>query len=381
MKTGRTIAEMAQELMRQAETRKDFLAPQGGIQAKVITPEVPEGQPARAELVLSGLNGRDFGITNHAHGQLAEVLGIPKRYYDRMATEQPDLLARNVNTWLHADPGAKRMVRTLDGQARAILSDRYRPLDNFELVEAIFPVLTQHKLAVQSAELTETRMYLKAILPDLSEPLPEGLKWGQGHNLVGANHQDGRVVAAIVISNSEVGNGTLKVEPSVFTTWCTNLAIMQQAAMRKYHVGRGFEADANMEVYRDATRKLDDAAFWAKVKDVTVAAFDRKVFAAAVAQMRQAGQTPIVSTDLPKVVDVTVKELNLNPKATNGILRSLALGGDFTKLALSQAVTYVAGTEDGLDYETATDLERAGGEILALEGRHWDVISRAGAAA
>jgi hypothetical protein len=60
-------------------------------------------------------------------------------------------------------------------------------------------------------------------------------------------------VAAIVISNSEIGNGTLRVEPSVFTTWCTNLAVMAQAAMKKYHVGRAFEADTNLEIFRDET--------------------------------------------------------------------------------------------------------------------------------
>jgi hypothetical protein len=40
---------------------------------------------------------------------------------------------------------------------------------------------------------------------------------------------------------------------------------MQQAAMKKYHVGRAHDADASWEVFRDATRKADDAAFWLKV--------------------------------------------------------------------------------------------------------------------
>jgi hypothetical protein len=35
------------------------------------------------------------------------------------------------------------MLRTLDGQVRAVLSDRYRRLDNFDLAESVLPILQQ----------------------------------------------------------------------------------------------------------------------------------------------------------------------------------------------------------------------------------------------
>lgn len=383
MKTGRSLQEIAAELERQVNTRKDYLASQGAIRAVVEPVDTTAQELPKTSLVkLDGFNGGPLAITDHAHGQLSDTLGIPKRYYDRMLAEQPELLARNINGWLQADPSTKRMVRTLDGRARAVLSSKFRPLDNFDLANAILPTLLQRNVQIMSAELTETRFYLKGILPELSEPLPEGLTWGQGHNMVGATHRDGRIVAAIVISNSDVGAGTLRVEPSMFTTWCTNLAIMAQAAMKKYHVGRSWEADANLEVFRDATRQADDAAFWMKVQDVTVAAFDPKVWGAAVAQIKAAAAAPIdVKAELPKVVEVAVAELKLPERTTGGILTALARGGDMSKWGLSSAITYVAGTDDSLDYEAATDLERAGGEVLALEGRRWDVIARAGVAA
>jgi hypothetical protein len=116
-----------------------------------------------------------------------------------------------------------------------------------------------------------------------------------------------------------------------------------------------------------------------KVADVTAAAFDPAIWEAAVATMRAAGGVDIISQDLPKVAEVTVKQLALPERTTTGLLTSLARGGDLTKLGLSQSLTWLANTE--ADYETATLLERAGGEVLTLEGRNWDVISRAGAAA
>lgn len=373
MRTGRSLQEIAAELERQVGSRKDYLAPQGQMTAKVL-----EG-----EVVLDGFNGQALQINPYAHGQLGDHLGIPKKYYDRMATEQPQLLADNINAWFQADAENQRMVRTLDGRARGILSPKFRPLDNFDLAQTVLPVLLENNVQIMSAELTETRMYIKGILPQLSEALPAGMQWGQGHNDVGsptggrAYGREGRLVAAIVISNSEVGAGTLRIEPSVFTTWCTNLAIMAQAAMRKYHVGRAWEADGSWEVFRDETRAADDRAFWMKAKDVTMAAFDRKIFMAAIDQIRNAAQAPIVSTDLPKVVEVTRKQLALPESTQNGILTFLARGGDLTRWGLSSAITEVA--NDYKDYEGATDLERAGGAVLALEGPAWDRIARAAA--
>jgi hypothetical protein len=360
MNTGRSLQEMAAELQRQADSKKDFIAPQGKITAVVDDGEVK----------INGLNGGPMALTGHAHNQIGTHLGIPAKYYDRMRTEQPDLLATNVNAWLHRAPEEARMVRTLDNTVRAFMSQKYRPLDNFDLAQTVLPVLIQRKAQIVSSELTETRMYIKAILPELSDVIPVG-ELGVGHQAV----DRGTVVSAIVIANSEVGAGTLRVEPSVFTTFCTNLAILAEAAMKKYHVGRSFDADSNFEVFRDETRKADDRAFFLKVADVTRAAFDEKIFKAAIADMKKAAQAPIISTELPKVVEVAVRRLALPESTSGSILTHLAKGGDLTQWGLSSAITRVAG--DVKDYENATELERAGGKVIALAPSEWKVIAEA----
>lgn len=364
MKSGRTLTELAAELERQATARKDYIAPQGKLRADVVDGEV-----------VLDVKDEPKAISNLAHSQLAQDLAIPQKYYDKMRTEDPDLLAHNVNAWFRKDPDAKRMVRTLDGTVRAVLSPKYRPLDNYDLATAVLPALMEKKAEIMSADLTETRFYIKAILPDLSDELPAGMAYGTGHNAIGTMDR-GRLVSAIVISNSDVGLGALRVEPSVFTTWCTNLAIMKQAAMRKYHVGRAFDADAsNWEVFRDATREADDVAFWMKVKDVSMAAFNPEIFHAAIAQMRAAAGKPITTDDINAVVELAVEELNIPPRFSNGILKALAAGGDFTQFGLSSAITRVANDAD--EYEAATQLEHAGGEVLALSNSRWDEIAKA----
>ncbi len=368
MKPGLSLQQIAAELERQVATRKDYIADQGKLQAVVKD----------AEVVIDGFNGQALQVNPYAHKQFADVLGIPARYYDRMQAEQPQLLAANINGWLKADPEHKRMIRTLDGRVRAVLSPKYRPLDNFDLASAVLPKLFEMGVQVQSAQLTETRMYIKAILPDLSDTLPAGMTWGNGHNAVAEyrGNKPGLVVAAIVISNSDVGAGTLRVEPSTFTTWCTNLAIMKAAAMKKYHVGRSFSADdESLEVYRDETRAADDRAFFMKVADVTAAAFDKDVFRAAVAQIREAAADPITSKELPTVVEVAVKQLALPPSTSGSILTYLAQGGDMSRWGLASAITATANNFD--DYEGATQLERAGGDVLALSPADWKHIAAA----
>lgn len=75
--------------------------------------------------VANGICVSQSAVTDHAHGQIAQRLDIPAKYYNRMRSEAPALLAANVNNWFQEQP-ERRMIRTLDGKARAFLSDRYR---------------------------------------------------------------------------------------------------------------------------------------------------------------------------------------------------------------------------------------------------------------
>jgi hypothetical protein len=108
---------------------------------------------------------------------------------------------------------------------------------------------------------------------------------------------------------------------------------------------------------------------------VTEAAFNPEIFRAAVAQIREAAKDKIVSTDIAKVVEATVKELALPPARQGSILTYLAQGGDFSRWGLSSAVT--ASANSHADYEGATLLERAGGELLAMSESKWKAIAAA----
>jgi len=121
------------------------------------------------------VNDMNFGINSFAHGQVAEKLSIPKKYYDAMEAI-PGLRTINVNEWLREKQDSKYLVRTLDGTARAFLSDRYRPIDNYDVLSSFLPVIKGMDVKIQpnTLSLTETKMYIPVIFPTLEGEVKKG---------------------------------------------------------------------------------------------------------------------------------------------------------------------------------------------------------------
>jgi hypothetical protein len=351
MKTGSSLQKLAAELERQQESKRDFIAPT--TELEVVAQWNIDGEDRGPCLRVNG-HGL-FPINDVAHQQIASRVGIPQKYYDRMKLEAPGLMVDNVNHWFGAKK-EKQMVRTLDGTARAFLSDRYRPLDNLDMATAVLPILGKMGVKVESSELTQKRLYIKAVTPKVTAEIKNG----------------DVVQAGIIISNSEVGLGSVKVEPLVFRLVCLNGLIVNDHAMRKYHVGRsGAEGDMAAEFFRDETRQADDKAFWMKVRDVVAGAFNQDVFGRIVERMKEATER-IIDVDVVKVVEVVRRDHALNDDERSGVLQHLIKGGDLTQYGLLNAVTRTS--QDVPDYDRATELERTGGDILAMSGGEWEAF-------
>jgi hypothetical protein len=256
-----------------------------------------------------------------------------------MREDQPALLDRNVNTWLQSEE-ERRMLRTLDGQVRAVLSDRYRRLDNFDLAESVLPILQQlPEVRFESVELTETKMYLKCITPRLKYEMAPG----------------DVVQAGVVISNSEVGQGTLSVQPLLFRLVCSNGLIAADRSLRKTHVGRALGGeDERIQVYQDDTLRADDKAFFLKVRDVVQAAVSEATFRQTAQKMQKTLNIPLVG-DPVKTVEVLAQRYTLNDTERAGVLRHLIAEGQLSGYGLVNAVTHYS--QEVEDYDRATEFE------------------------
>ena len=284
------LANLIEELERQKKNSLDLIVESSSLKAVA-------DEKCGVRLVIPEYG--QFPLTDWAHGQLADKLGIPRRYYEKMReTGKTELLAENVNAWL--DVRERRLIRILDGKIRAILSDRYRIMDNYDI---IFLALDEFKkketVEIFRIDLTETMLYLKAI----------------DRTLTASIRQEDIVYGGIVIRNSEVGASALRVEPFILRRVCLNGLILQHS-LKKVHLGRQMmvgEID-----WSDETRELEDKTLWSKVRNIIRATFNRTVFEGWVRKLRE---SVWIGIEKPvKAVDNIAKHLNFSEERKNELL-------------------------------------------------------------
>lgn len=354
MKTGRTLSELAQEIERQGNDRRDYVADTRSMVMDTVTHGM--------RLTIANGGDTSYDVNDNAHRQIGARLGIPAKYYDRMREEAPELLAGNVNHWFEESP-ERRLVRTLDGRARAFLSDRYQRIDNVDVAQVALPILAEHaakgSLTVQSCEITDKKMYIKAVSPKLEGEVKRG----------------DVVQAGVAISNSEIGLGSVSIQPFALRLICLNGMILPDSRFRKYHVGGRIEAGSETaEVWRNDTMAADDRAILLKVRDVVAAALDEADFARTLDKLRAAAEDRVEGNPV-KAVETLGKTVGISEGEQAGVLRHLIEGGDLSRWGMANAVTRLA--NDVADYDRATELEMTGGKVINLAPAEWAAIREA----
>jgi hypothetical protein len=369
MKTGKTIQELAAEIQRQANSKHDYVATTEAMSIVADFETAPTGSVPSVSLKL-GDKG-NFPLNDIAHDQIAEHVKVPKPYYDRMRKEAPHLLATNIDHWFRKYP-AKRLVRTLDTRARAFLSDKFpTDLDNIDFANALLPVIADRKLNVMSCELTEKRLYIKAVDERLYRDVPVGYKMGDGSHKIFDT-----CAPCIILSNSEVGFGRMVVETGVYTRGCTNLCLWANGGMKRTHVGARHQiADGvDVDLLTDATKKKTFEALWMQVRDVLGAAFEDKQITRRLEQLQATSENKITGK-VDEVVEVAAKHFGLNDGERENVLKHLIEGGSLTQYGLHAAVTRSA--QDADSYDRATELEYLGGKIIELPKTDWARLAEA----
>jgi hypothetical protein len=343
MNAGQGIETVAATILKQRDAKKDYIADTRAL-----------AMSERGSLIFKvGSEEKEFAPTENCYRQIGDRVGIPAKYFERMRASAPGLLANNVNHWFQTD-SEKRMLRTFQNGsnvARAFLSDRYRPLDNIDIAAHVLPRIEAAGCEIKSTAITDNRLYVQAIIPRLEKKLAK----------VGDLVQSG-----VVISNSEIGCGSLWIEHMVYTLRCTN-GMIGENVVKRNHVGRSKAGDMDdqdaREYFTDETRKADDRAFWLKVQDMVKFALSAEMFERACARLEKAATVEIENPS--EVIEVIGERMAWQENESAAILKHFIKGGSTTQYGLLNAVTRAA--EDCESYDRAVELERQGGEILLLK--------------
>lgn len=211
------------------------------------------------ELAFPAPNGEEMrlGLSRWASGQFCTRLGIPAGYFRRCPTVLQD---QQANYWLKevkearathckthsvkragkhdgkhcGDTGEENeanegdalssrwRLRAHHGQVRAVLSNRYAPLDNSVLMESLTPILDSH-YQVDWFGLTGESLHLRVIDPKKTrEILPSDA-----------------LSVGVHIANSEVGFRSVTVDALVYRLVCSNgliRLVKGKSLLRQRHV-------------------------------------------------------------------------------------------------------------------------------------------------
>jgi hypothetical protein len=155
-----------------------------------------------------------FALSELATSQMCQRLGIPVPYYRRL----PDQLRATVANYDFDRLGDSAfLLRGKDEWVRAFLSADYVAYNNGQVAETVHELLRQATISVKSLVLEETHLFLKVISEEVVDSAA-GLK------------------AGVMIGNSEVGMGSVSIEPFVYRLACTNdLVVSKQQSFRHPH--------------------------------------------------------------------------------------------------------------------------------------------------
>jgi len=269
--------------------------------------------------------GGEFEVLPSAQRLFANRLRIPHGYLARCPE---DLQAHNLNYWLEQERKQREsLFCRFDGQRlRAVFTDRYKCLDNTDIVQR----MTEYGFSADTEvhiNLNHELMVLK--VPDYTR-------------LFGLNGD--RMVPGIAVSNSEVGILAFSIEAYFYRLVCTNGMISKtQVASRFRHVSL-----KALDEFNDIARQV--------------------IYESHHNQERLGLSTETRVDDPLATLGAFNRQFQLTKKEAEAVERGWSYEQGYTMFNVINAYTRAAQDRE-LTGEEAHKLERVGGEILALVKR------------
>jgi hypothetical protein len=285
-------------------------------------------------------------LHNHALSQVAARTGVPELYVNRLMEKDygPDLLAHNLNTIFEKEQAERYLARTVKGEVRGLLSDKYRRMDSRPILEAFVAGCQSVRAVPVEGVGGDLRFEIKALLPIVFRPGGDEI-----------------VAFGIALSNSDFGCGALSVRLFCLRIWCTNYAKMEEE-LRKVHLGSrlGDEIQYSAETYRADTRAMALAT-----RDIVKGVLGPAKVNAQVAMIEKAMESKIelktALRELPKMGLLKGEVEAVEETFRTGGVEKLPPGD--TTYRLSNAVSWIA--KAATTAERRMELEQTAGQILA----------------
>lgn len=306
------------------------------------------------EVLMAFSNGEGVvgtGLHDNAVAQLSGRLDLPGGYMRDLVRGEDwkrELARKTLEEFTAHTTDANVLVRKVGDQARAVLSDKYRRMNNLPVFTSFVRGAQAQGAHLYDGHVGDLRAYVEVMMPDIFQV---------------DTPNNGMVYAAMgaQVSSSDFGRGSLEVRAYLLQVRCLN-GMVGESAVREVHLGKRMsEADFafSTETYQKDTETMVSA-----VGDIT-----RQLFAPAYRE-KLIGQVIGASADetslereakeLPKM-GVSKAEM----EALNELLAESnpedGVQGKMTKWKVTQALTAHA---RNVEPERQRELQEVAGKML-----------------
>lgn len=375
------LQDLVDQLKNQNDRRDDYVAPASRIEASsgVMNITTEDGSTvalaptptmigtAAHRLSLPVKTLRDFhqgGASDDPMVRFAELDAFDAMVNARLIAAEANDRSFMVRSFRTDTPGTP-------GVGRALLSDRYSIIDNFDVLMATLQGLRDggHDVRIASCDLTETRMRVRVVSNAVQYVADEWLKGYKNPFSVehtGYNAGEEPVVfAGFEISNSETGGGAFSIVPRFEVLICRNGARIKKDAMREIHLGGKLEA--GQVRWSADTQRTAIELVGKKTRDAVSTFLDADYLERTIVELTEQGKTAVPAEKAKAVVEQVAKSQRWSDSEAEGVLKYFYTGGQQTAGGVMQAVTAFA--QDVADPERAAEIEGDGIDAMTEAAR------------
>lgn len=378
-----SLTDLFAELKEQQQRKVDLIVPARELWSH--SGQYVVANAGEAEVTDSGVTRNPLYLTpsNVFDDGLVEKLSNPGRPVGRAfvrglrETGRTDVLDHVVNGLLHgsSDLGIsgderKFFVRTFapstPGQAgygRAVLSNSYRPIDNWDVLNSVIKGMTDAGLdshVVKQADLTDRRMYIKIAVPEISALAPTFLQNYVAPYSKKRGADIPTVFGGFVIKNGETGGSAFTITPELTFEVCDNGMTVTEDMVRKTHLGAKVEDEGVVKV-SERTRQANLEFVKSYTMDAITSFLDKGYMERVIRRLTEQAGGEVEHPQ--EVVQTIVKRTAFSESDAEGILNAFIDGGDRTRGGVLQAIT--AYTQTVADPDHAYEMEA---DALAAAG-------------
>ena len=239
---AKRIAEILETLRRGALVRRDVIANRSTVNYTVVDGKLTFG------LDLPGSGPELFAINPTALGQIASTLSVPTTFLKRLVegyevetgrgkqrasvrVAHPDLAATILTTLSKGEP-RKHLFRFMGERLRAVLSDRYRDVDNLDLLSIVAELAQTHEWDVWDLRYDDDGSHFRVILVDKRVGFEIGAD-APGHHQI---RRFAQVYPTVTVTNSETGQGKCRVVWGFVDAGCAN-GFVGGVLLEQIHLG------------------------------------------------------------------------------------------------------------------------------------------------